>query len=258
MTEIYETLKRCLEEEQLVALATVIAGPGMGNKLLVWPDSRTRGDLGAAGLNQRVVHYALGLMATSQTSERVAFDVRGEAVEVFIDVHPPPPRLVIVGAVHIAIPLVSFAKTLGFHTVVVDARSAFATPERFGHADELIIGWPIETLHKLGVDEASYLVVLSHDEKLDNPALYAALNSPARYVGALGSRKTHAKRVAALKEMGVGDEQLARIHTPIGLDLGARTPDEIALAIMAEIMAVRRGAAPDQVRPLSHTRGAGP
>jgi xanthine dehydrogenase accessory factor len=245
MAEIYEALRRSLKEEQLVALATVIGGPGLGAKLLVWPDGRTSGDLGSPGLNRQVIDHAMGLLAAVSESQALSFDVAGQAVRVFIDVFPPPPKLVIVGAVHIAIPLVSFAKTLGFHTIVVDARSAFATEERFGHVDELVVTWPAQALEALNLDEATYVVVLSHDEKLDNPALRVALESPARYIGALGSRKTHAKRVKALKEMGISDEQLARIHAPIGLNLGGRTPEEIALAIMAEILAVRRGVGSD-------------
>jgi xanthine dehydrogenase accessory factor len=241
MAEIYQALKHSLEQGQLVALATVIAGPGLGDKLLIWPDGRTQGDLGSVTLNQLVVDYTVALLATRRDSEQVSFEVEGESIQVFVDVHPPPPRLVIVGAVHIAIPLVTFGKALGFHTVVIDARSAFATQERFGHVDELIVTWPSRALEGLNLDEGTYVVVLSHDEKLDNPALRVALESPAPYVGALGSRKTHAKRVKALKEMGVSDAQLARIHAPIGLNLGARSPEEVALAIMAEIVAVRHG-----------------
>jgi xanthine dehydrogenase accessory factor len=241
VAEIYETLKRSLHNEQLVALATVIAGARLGSKLLIWPDGRTQGDLGSNELNQQVARRAAELLATTQQTERASFEEAGEPVEVFIDVYPPPPKLIVVGAVHVAIPLVTFAKTMGFRTVVIDARSTFATPERFQHADELIVEWPADGLQALNLDAATYIVVLSHDEKLDNPALQVALASPARYIGALGSRTTHAKRVEALQAMGVTGEQLARIHNPIGLNLGAQTAEEIALAIMAQIVAVRHG-----------------
>ncbi len=251
MATIYELLKQSLEEEKLVALATVVAGPGLGNKLLIWPDGRTAGDLGSADLNQRVLRYSADLLA-DQRPDRASFEVAGETVEVFIDVYPPPPKLIVVGAVHIAIPLVTFAKELGFRTIVVDARSAFATPERFSHADELVLKWPAKALEELDIDEATYVVVLTHDEKLDNPALKIAVQSPARYIGALGSPKTHAKRVAKLKAQGVMDEQLARIHAPIGLDLGAQRPEEIAVSIMAEIVAVSHGIGSKQPRPMSH------
>ena len=250
MAEIYETLKRCLDQEQLVALATVIAGTGLGDKLLIWPDGRTVGSLGPAELNERVIRYTANLLA-AQDPGRAAFNVGDETVEIFIDVYPPPPKLIIVGAVHIAVPLVTFANTMGFKTIVIDARSAFATRERFPHADQLIVEWPSKALARMRLDEATYLVVLSHDEKLDNPALQVALGCPLRYVGALGSTKTHAKRVKALGQMGMTDEQLARIHAPIGLDLGARSPQEIALAIMAEIVAVRHGIGSRQPRPMS-------
>jgi xanthine dehydrogenase accessory factor len=146
----------------------------------------------------------------------------------------------IVGAVHIAIPLVTFAKTLGFHTVVIDARGAFATPERFGHADELVQAWPDEALEGR-LNSNSYVVLLTHDPKLDDPAIMLALPSPARYVGALGSPSTHAKRVERLREEGVPGELLARLHAPIGLKIGARTPEEIAVSIIAEIVAARYG-----------------
>jgi len=143
--------------------------------------------------------------------------------------------------VHIAAALVTYANVLGFRTVVLDARTAFATPERFAHAAELIARWPADALAAQNLDEGSCVVVLTHDEKIDNPALAVALRSPARYVGALGSRKTHAKRVAALRELGLGDAEIARIHAPIGLPIAARRPEEIALSIMAEIVAVVNG-----------------
>jgi xanthine dehydrogenase accessory factor len=152
-------------------------------------------------------------------------------------VQPPPPKLLIVGAVHIAIPLITIANVLGFHTVVLDARSAFATPERFAHADRLQIGWPADALPELQVDESTYVVVLTHDEKIDDPALLYACRSLARYIGALGSKRTHAQRVERLRSLGLSDAEIARIHAPIGLDIGARKPEEIAVAILAEIIA---------------------
>jgi xanthine dehydrogenase accessory factor len=124
--------------------------------------------------------------------------------------------------------------------MVVDARSLFATRERFPHVDELVIKWPSEFLSETEIDEATYIVTLSHDEKLDNPALEVAVNSKARYIGALGSRKTHAERIKALKDKGITDEVLSRIHAPIGLNIGAVGPEEIAVSIIAEIVAVRR------------------
>jgi len=243
-----------IQAERLVATATLLAGPGIGAKkrsgaeeqsgaavrggakMLVWPE-RHAGSLGNRELDGEVLRVAAGAL-TNQQSERFVFRQDESEWDVFVDVFPPPPQLVIVGAVHIAIPLVTFAKALGFRTIVVDARRAFATPERFAHADRLLIGWPGDILPTLNLNESTCLVTLTHDEKLDNPALLVALNSPVRYIGALGSRRTHASRVAALKAEGASDEQITRIHAPIGLNLGGRRPEEIAVAIIGQIVQV--------------------
>lgn len=225
-----------IQAERLVALATLLAGPGKRAKLLVWPD-RHAGSLGDPALDEEALRVATVALARQQ-SERFVFRQGENEWDVFLDVFPPPPQLVIVGAVHIAIPLVTFAKALGFRTTVVDARRAFATPDRFAHADQLLIGWPADILPTLNLNESTCLVTLTHDEKLDNPALLVALNSPVRYIGALGSKRTHTSRVAALKAEGASDEQIARIHAPVGLDLGGRRPEEIAVAIVAQIVQV--------------------
>jgi xanthine dehydrogenase accessory factor len=241
-SSLYALMVKEIQAERLVAAATLLAGPGSGAKtlsgakMLVWPD-RHAGSLGDAGLDEEVLRVATDALARQQ-SERFTFRQGESEWDIFVDIFPPPPQLVIVGAVHIAIPLVTFAKALGFRTIVVDARRAFATPERFAHADRLLIGWPADILPTLNLNESTCLVTLTHDEKLDNPALLVALNSPVRYIGALGSKRTHASRVAALKEAGATDAQIARIHAPIGLDLGGRRPEEIAVAIMAQIVQV--------------------
>ncbi|MCZ6485855.1 MAG: XdhC/CoxI family protein [Acidobacteria bacterium] len=240
VSNLHQELVHSLETEQLIALCTVIVGPGLGSKMLIWPDGQSKGDLQSADLNRQVCQHAEALFQ-QQKSERTSFDSDGQKSEVFIEVFPPTPRLIIIGAVHAAIPLITFAKVLGFRTTVVDTRSAFATPQRCSPADELIVKWPQEVLSPSDFNEGTYLVALSHDEKLDNPALKLALESPCRYIGALGSRKTHARRVASLKEMGLTDEQLSRIHSPIGLNLGGRRPAEIAVSILAEIIALRHG-----------------
>jgi xanthine dehydrogenase accessory factor len=233
-------IRRCLAEGRLAALATVVAGPGVGNKLMLWPDGRRSGDLGSPVINEQAAGSVAQCWHT-HSPILASYPHEQTTVEVFIDVFAPLPRLVVIGAVHIAIPLVTIARAMNFRTIVIDARSAFATRERFPHADELIVEWPSDALEKLHIDPSTYIVCLSHDEKLDNPALQVALASPARYVGALGSRKTHANRLASLREMGLSEESLARIHAPIGLDLGAKYPEEIALSIMAEIIAERHG-----------------
>jgi xanthine dehydrogenase accessory factor len=236
--EIYPALKACLDANQLAAVATVISGPGAGTKFMLYPDGRTIGDLGSLELNHQVQVWLQNQMTVQETTW-ASFQVTDQQVDVFADVFVSVTRMVVVGAVHIAIPLVSLAKTLGYHTIVIDPRTAFATRERFPHADELIVEWPSVALEKLHPDEGTYIAILSHDEKLDNPALQVALTSPARYVGVLGTRKKIPQRFAALRELGVTDEQLSRLHTPIGMNLGAVLPDEIALSILAEMIAAR-------------------
>jgi xanthine dehydrogenase accessory factor len=170
-------------------------------------------------------------------SRRVASGER----ELFVDVVRPAPRLVIVGGVHIAIVLVTLAKTLGFRTVLVDPREAFGNAKRFPHADEIVNDWPDAALARIAPDSSTAVAVLTHDPKLDDPALLAALPSRAFYVGALGSRRTQEKRRQRLVEAGVTPEVLGRLHGPIGLPLGGRSPEEIAVAILAEIVAARNG-----------------
>jgi xanthine dehydrogenase accessory factor len=238
--ELYPAVKNCLEENQLAAVATVISEKGLGKKLMLWSDGQKLGDLGSANLNEQAQN-AMQKQITVQESNWAEFVDAGEKVEVFMDVLAPAARLIIVGAVHIAIPLVYLAKALGYYTIVIDPREAFATPERFPHVDELITGWPSTALENLHLDSGTYVALISHDEKLDNPALAVALASPARYVGVLGARKGLSKRRAALRELGVTEEQIDHLRAPIGLHLGAVQPDEIALSILAEIITARHG-----------------
>lgn len=162
--------------------------------------------------------------------------------DLFLDVILPRPHLIIVGAVHIAVHLVELAAALGLQTTVLDPRTAFATPARFSRADALLTAWPQDALPSLSLDATTYVVTLSHDDKIDLPALAHALTTPTGYVGALGSRRTLPDRRAKLLELGVTPAQLARLHAPVGLDLGGRLPEEIALAILAQIVAVRNTA----------------
>lgn len=225
-----------------VALVTALDGAGQTvRKLLVGRDGPEKGGLGSSSLEERVGERASSLLE-ERRSQVVTLDEEG--ARFFVEVYLPPPRLVMVGAVHIASVLANLARELGFRVVVSDARDRFATPDRFPQVDELLLGWPGEVLPRLELDEFSYVVVITHDSKLDNPALQAALASPAPYVGALGSSRTHARRVKALREAGVAQEDIDRIHAPIGMDIGARNPAEIALATMAEIVAVRNAALP--------------
>jgi xanthine dehydrogenase accessory factor len=167
----------------------------------------------------------------------------------FIHPHNPPLRIIVVGAVHIAQAMAPMAAPLGFSMVVVDPRRAFANEERLPGIT-LSTDWPDEAMEALAPDARTAVVTLTHDPKLDDPALDAALKSEAFYIGALGSRRTHAKRVARLTELGHGAEAMGRIHAPVGLNIEAITAPEIALSIMAEIVAARRGAALGAVRPI--------
>ncbi len=159
----------------------------------------------------------------------------------FLEAFPRQPRLVIVGAVQVAMPLDAIARTLGYRTVVIDGRATFATAERFPDADELLVGWPDELADTIGLGPRDAVVVLTHDVKFDEPAIVTALERGCRYVGAVGSRKTQAARRARLLDAGVRAEDLDRLRGPIGLDLGGREPAETALAIMAEVVAARFG-----------------
>lgn len=161
--------------------------------------------------------------------------------DVFVEPFRRPAHLVIIGAIHIAIPLHRLAKLMGYRVTVVDARKRFATKERFPEADDLIVAWPDEAMSKLTIDNSTYVVILTHDPKFDLPALRSVLKKDAGYVGAIGSRKTNQNRFDALRKEGFTEEQLARVHGPIGLDLGARGAEETALGILAEITAARFG-----------------
>jgi xanthine dehydrogenase accessory factor len=237
---VYSELRSSVASGRLVVLATVVGGTDVGRQLLIWPDGQTLGDLGSPRLNQQVALYGEQI-APSFESGRKSFTLDADSLDIFFEVLPPPPELIIVGAVHVAIHLIDFAKRLGFRTIVIDPRGAFATEDRFSEADMLTNSWPKPALEEIGLHEGSHVVLLSHDLKIDLPALEIALLSPARYIGALGSKKTHAKRSTALREMGFEETEIGRIHAPIGLDLGGRRAEEIALSIIAQIVAVDHG-----------------
>ena len=242
---LYRALHDSLDREERVTQVTVVAAPEssatrLGAKILLWPDGRRLGSLGSEPIDQQVVLATRELSATGPFEiETGPLETGGEALELFVELFEPPPKLVIVGAVHVAIHLIHFASRLGFRSIVVDAREVFATPERFPHADELILRWPSEALAEMPIHENTFCVFLTHDPKLDNPAIHVALERGAGYVGALGSKRTHAKRVEALTELGLSRSQIDSIHAPIGLNLGGRKPEEIALAIAAQILQAR-------------------
>ena len=200
-----------------------------------------------AGAKQRLVRESeiekdplVADLRAQLRSGRSGVVTQGDA-QFFVEVHMPPPRIVITGAVHVSQALAPMAKLLGYDVTIVDPRTAFATPERFPDVP-LLAEWPDTALPKVGLDNWTAFVALTHDPKIDEPALEAALKSQCFYVGALGSKKTHARRVESLKKRGMSEQMLARIHAPIGLSIGAASPSEIALAILAEItMRLRRG-----------------
>jgi xanthine dehydrogenase accessory factor len=243
---VYDELREALVADRPVALATVIDGPGVGNKLLVGPDLEPVGTLGNEDLDRVVARDALGQLDAGRTDRR-NYGAHGEAreavVDVFIEAFALPPRMLIFGAVDFTAALATAAKFLGFHVTVCDAREVFATRRRFPMADEVVVDWPHRLLERVGAElgVADAVCVLTHDAKFDVPAIVAALDTRVGYLGAMGSRRTHANRVERLREEGVTDEQLTRVMAPIGLDIGSRTPEETAISICAEIIANHTG-----------------
>ena len=236
---LFDVLRQAIADEHPVALATVVAGRNLGAKLLIDAAELNLGTLGDSALDAAVRADALQLLDDERNEAR-SYPMGDRQVDVLIETFPAPPHLIIVGAVHTAIPLTSAAKLMGFRVSVVDPRTAFATRERFPDADDLITEWPDEALPRMRLDRSTYIAVLTHDPKFDDPSVRVALAHPVRYIGALGSQKTQARRRAALLEDGVAEQELSRIFGPIGLPIGAKTPAELAVSILAEIVAVRR------------------
>jgi xanthine dehydrogenase accessory factor len=245
-----------IEAQQPVAWATVISGDApVSAALAVWPD-RTEGTVGAEGLDVAVTADARGLLAQGQTAVRhygAHGERREDTVAVFIEAFTPPPRLLVFGAIDFASAVARIGRYLGYHVTVCDARPVFATTKRFPDADDVVCMWPDKYLRSAVVDERTVITVLTHDPKFDVPLLEVALRTPAAYIGAMGSRRTHADRLQRLREAGLTDDELARLRSPIGLDLGARTPEETAVSIAAEIIGLRWGGSGS---PLSDTDGA--
>jgi len=230
---IYTALHSILIEEIPAVLATIIRGPEeiLGREILIREDESTTGMLG----------YQWDKQVLKLVKESLANGISHRAmlsndVEVFLEVLLPSPTLVIVGGVHIAIALASLAKMLGYRTLMIDPRKAWGNKERFPHVDQLIQEWPHEAFEQVLMTRSTAIVMLTHDPKLDDPAVKIALSGPAFYVGALGSKNTQAKRRERLLKDGLTESQLAHLHGPIGLDIGAQSPEEIALAIMAEMV----------------------
>jgi xanthine dehydrogenase accessory factor len=248
-----------VEEGTPVAAATVIAGPGrVGSRRLIWgaPDRSSAGTLGSGDrLDQAVDDDARGMLAQGTTGVR-SYGPDGERrrdeLSVFVQSFTPPPQMLVFGAIDFAAAVARAGKFLGYRVTVCDARPVFATASRFPDADEVVTDWPHRYLSGISTDARTVICVLTHDPKFDVPLLEVALRLPAAYIGAMGSRRTHEDRLARLREVGMTDDELARLRSPIGLDLGARTPEETAVAIAAELIQLRWGGSG---QPLTATSG---
>jgi xanthine dehydrogenase accessory factor len=237
--EIFASLRSVLVEERPAVTVTVVRGPKdvLGREIILKENGSVAGTLNA-DLDEQALSLAREALANGESQRAMV----NEAVEVFIEAVLPPPTLIAVGGVHITIALMSLAKTLGYRTVVVDPRSAFGNEERFPNVDRLIQLWPEEAFQLFPITRSTAIAMLTHDPKLDDPALKIALPSHAFYVGALGSKNTQAKRRQRLLDEGLTEAQLNRLRGPIGLEIEAHTPEEIAISIMAEIVATRNNA----------------
>ncbi|WP_326609948.1 XdhC family protein [Streptomyces scopuliridis] len=229
------------------ALARITEGPDAlrGRALLVRPDGSYEGGLGGhPQLDRTAAAEARALLDAGRTGTVVLGERGsrcGQPLTLLVESSVPPPRMIVFGAIDFAAALARAGAFLGYHVTVCDARPVFATRDRFPDADEIVVDWPHRYLASTAVDRRTVLCVLTHDAKFDVPLLELALRLPVAFVGAMGSRRTHEDRDRRLREIGVTERELARLHSPIGLDLGARTPEETALSIAAEIVAVRRG-----------------
>ena len=239
----FDAIRANLDQNRSSAMVTVIDGPknDLGRELLVSEGGEFIGSL-SHDLDEEAITVAREALA-EERSQRITLKREGEEPrEIFVEVMLPPPTLVMVGGVHIAIALTAIAKALGYRTVVVDPRRTFGSATRFPDVDQLIQSWPEEAFAQIDPNRSTAVAMLTHDPKIDDPALQIVLNSPAFYVGALGSRTTQANRRKRLVDAGLTEAQLSRLHGPIGLDIGGRTPEEIALAIMAQVVVARNSA----------------
>ena len=250
-----------VDEHQPVAVATVVADPSgadrVGMRRVVWP-THAEGDLGARGgrLADALDDDVRGMLAQGSTGVlRYGADGqrRGDELEVFVQSFTPAPRMLVFGAIDFAAAVADLGTYLGYRVTVCDARPVFATRKRFPTAEEVVVKWPHVFLDEIAdqVDERTVVCVLTHDPKFDVPVIKAALATRAGYIGAMGSRNTHEDRLERLREAGVDEERLERLHSPIGLDLGARTPEETAVSIAAELVQVRWGGSGRALRETS-------
>jgi xanthine dehydrogenase accessory factor len=242
--EWYAALRPFITADRSSAIATVISGPIdlLGRSLIVNEQGDVTGAI-AAEIDRAVVAAAQEALCGGQAQRQTI--AAAEPLEIFLEVITPAPEIIAVGGVHIAIALTQLAKVMGYRTTVIDPRGVFGTAARFPHVDRLIHAWPDEALQQINLSCQSAVVMLTHDPKLDDPALRIVLPSEAFYIGALGSRVTQEQRRQRLLAAGISSANLAKLHGPIGIDLGGQAPEEIALAVMAEIIAVRNGRSSD-------------
>jgi xanthine dehydrogenase accessory factor len=250
-----KTIADDVAERRPVAIATVVDGPGrLAEHLVIRPDGR-EGSLGSERLDDAVTDDVRGMLDQGMTGLRrygPHGERRGDELGVFVNSFAPPPRMLVFGAIDFAAAVARVGAFLGYHVTVCDARPVFATKARFPEADEVVVRWPHEYLAETTLDERTVICVLTHDPKFDIPLLEIALRSPAAYIGAMGSRRTHGDRISRLRDLGMTEEELARLSAPIGLDIGARTPEETAVSVAAEIVSARWGGSG---RPLSRVAG---
>ncbi len=237
MSDTLLAIQDILDAERFGSVVTFVGGPAMGTKAVLEGDGHLAAGELPPDIEPDVRHDALILMNHEQ-HRTVSY---GEH-EVFFETLAPPPDLLVFGAVHIAQALTSFAARMGYRVTVVDSRPAFATADRFPEATRVLVGWPADLMDDLSFDRRTWVVVLSHDTRHETPVLEAALRSEARYIGAMGSRRTHRLRVERLHGLGFDSDDTDRINGPVGLDIGAETPQEVAVAILAEMTLVRYGA----------------
>lgn len=237
MSEVNEAVQKLLDAEEFGSVATVVEGPSIGDKAVIDSSGAVLAGSLPQDISADVTEDAVTLMGHEQHR---TLDYGEHSV--FIETLAPPPDLLVFGAVHIGQALSSFGTQMGYRVTVVDSRAPFVTEERFPTAHRLLVGWPKDLMDEIDFDRRTWVVVLSHDPRHETPPLEAALKSDSRYIGAMGSRRTHNQRVERLKELGFADEDVQRIHSPIGLDIGAETPQEVAVSILAEMTLVRYGA----------------
>ena len=244
--------------EKPVGFAYVVDGPEQGSGLLAWEFGKHRGSVGQGdAFDERVARDAIALLKDGRSGQLRYEDAPNAPTRLFVDAYPAQPTIVIFGGVHTGVALAQLAKSVGgFRVVVVDARGAWATPERFPTADEIHVMHADDYLKGHPLTGQSYVAVLSHDPKLDDPALLGALQSDARFVGAIGSPKTQRERKERLGAAGLTEEQLNRLYGPIGLDIGAQSPEEIGIAILGQIIAAKNGKLPQPMGERSRVAAA--